>query len=69
MNTVTIELINNKAMQLLRDLEAMHIIKLREPEQKASIRLSDKYRGVLSKEDGIDLNKHIDQMRNEWNNS
>ncbi len=68
MNTITVELINSKAMQLLQDLEALHIIRLHETEVTPKIKLSDKYRGILSKEDGIDLNKHIDQMRSEWNN-
>lgn len=69
MNTVTIELINHRALQLLQDLEAMHIIKLHHPETKSKTKLSDKYRGILSKKDGKDLSKHINQMRSEWNNS
>jgi hypothetical protein len=31
-------------------------------------KLSDKYRGILSKAEGQKLNGHIKQMRNEWNN-
>lgn len=30
-------------------------------------RLSNKYRGILSKEQGQSLNEHIIGMRNEWN--
>ncbi len=30
-------------------------------------RLSEKYRGILSKEQGQSLNKHITEMRNELN--
>ncbi len=30
-------------------------------------KLSDKYRGIFSKEQGEELNKHIKQMREEWN--
>jgi|GEM_PF-6977770 len=33
---------------------------------KPKKRLSDKYRGVFSKEQGENLNKHIKQMREEW---
>lgn len=29
-------------------------------------RLSDKYRGILTKKQGENLNKHINQMREEW---
>jgi hypothetical protein len=28
--------------------------------------LSDKYRGILSKKQGKNLNEHIKQMREEW---
>jgi hypothetical protein len=31
------------------------------------MKLSDKYRGVLSKEQGQSLQAHIHEMRNEWN--
>ena len=33
---------------------------------KPKKRLSDKYRGILSKEQGENLNEHIKQMRDEW---
>jgi len=33
---------------------------------KGKKKLSDKYRGILSKEDGKELQQHITQMRNEW---
>ena len=32
------------------------------------MKLSDKYKGIISKEQGQDLNDHIKQMRSEWNN-
>ena len=64
-----VELINNKALQLLQDLEAKQIIKLHKSDNPTKNKLSDKYRGILSKEQGKDLNRHINQMRNEWNNS
>ncbi len=33
---------------------------------KSKKRLSDKYKGILSKKQGEELNKHIKQMREEW---
>ncbi len=69
MNTVTVELMNNRALILLQELEAQHIIRLHQSADIRKNKLSEKYRGVLSKKQGDDLNKHIDQMRNEWNNS
>lgn len=55
-------------MQLLQDLEAMNIIRLITDKPVSGQKLSDKYRGVLSKEDGKNLNEHINKMRDEWNN-
>ncbi len=70
MDTNHIELLHSKALQLLKDLEAMHIIKMHKViEQPKEQKLSEQYRGMLSKEEGIELNCHIDQMRNAWNNS
>ena len=33
------------------------------------IKLSNKYRGVFSKEDAISFNDHTQQMRKEWDNT
>ncbi len=33
---------------------------------KSKKRLSDKYRGILTKKQGENLNEHIKQMREEW---
>ena len=33
---------------------------------KPATRLSDKFRGVFSKEDAKNFNEHIKTMRNEW---
>jgi len=50
-------------------LEELHLIKvLKENFPSTKIKLSDKYRGILSKEKGQSLNEHIKEMRNEWNN-
>lgn len=69
MNTITLELMNTGVLQLLEDLEALHLIKIQRPVQEAKGKLSDKYRGTLTPEEGEDLNNHIQQMRSEWNNS
>ncbi len=35
---------------------------------KKKVKLSDKYRGILSKKQGESLHKHIAEMRSEWIN-
>ena len=68
-NTLLIQLTNNKAIKLIRELEELHLIKvLKENIMPAKIKLSDKYRGSISKTAGKNLSDHIMQMRNGWDN-
>lgn len=68
MDTMLIQLTNQKAAGLLHELEELKLIKV----LKANItfpdtKLSCKYKGIISKEQGQKLNEHIQQMRKEWN--
>jgi hypothetical protein len=68
METILIQLTNQKAAGLLHELEELNLIKvLKENKTIANLKLSDKYRGIISKEQGNSLNEHIKQMRSEWN--
>jgi hypothetical protein len=68
-NTMLIQVTNQKAVGLLHELEELRLIKvLKENFAPVKTRLSDKYKGIMSKEQGKNLNKHIKQMRSEWNN-
>ena len=66
-NTMLIELTNQKAIKLLRDLEDLNIIKVLKENITEKKKLSEKYRGSISKEEGLKLDKHIEDSRNEWN--
>lgn len=66
MDTVLIELTNQKAMRLLQELEELQLIKVLKKIISSLDKLSDKYRGIISKEEGRKLNEHIKQMRNEY---
>jgi len=62
-----IQLTHHKALELLHNLEELHLIKvLKENISSDRTKLSDKYRGTISKEQGKKLNAHVQQMRNEW---
>ena len=66
-NTLLIQVTNEKALGLLHQLEELNLIKvLKEDKPVNKPKLSDKYRGILTKEQGEDLNEHIKQMRSEW---
>lgn len=69
METMLIQLTNQKAAGLLHELEELKLIKvLRESRTTAKPKLSEKYKGIITKEQGQKLNEHIQQMRSEWNN-
>lgn len=69
MDTMLIQVTNQKAVGLLHELEELHLIKvLKENIAPVKTKLSDKYKGIISKEQGQSLNDHIKQMRSEWNN-
>jgi hypothetical protein len=69
-NTMLIQLTNEKAIGLLRELEELHLIKvLNEDITPPQIKLSDKYRGVFSKEDSLSFDEHTKTMRKEWGNT
>ena len=68
MDTMLIQLTNQKAAGLLHELEELKLIKvLKENITSSATKLSDKYKGIISKEQGQKLNEHIQQMRSEWN--
>ncbi|KQS24764.1 hypothetical protein [Dyadobacter sp. Leaf189] len=66
METYVVELTHDKALQLLRDLEALNVIRIHQNEERTAPGLSSKYRGTLTKEEGKALSKHISQTRSEW---
>lgn len=68
-NTFLIQVTNQKALRLLHELEELDLIKvLKEDSLTSKTNLSDKYKGIISKEQRQSLNQHIKQMRNEWSN-
>lgn len=65
--TLLIEITNEKAIGLLNELEELHLIKvLKKDAQPTKTRLSDKYRGVFTKEDAESFNQHTRNMREEY---
>lgn len=67
MKTVTVELRNNNALRLLKDLELANIIRVFDKDKKKEkTKLSESLRGAISKERAQELNEQLNQMRNEW---
>ena len=65
-NTMLIQLTNRKALKLLRDLEELQLIKVLKENITETKKLSDKYVGILTQEQGADLDRHIEESRNGW---
>ncbi len=64
-----IQVTNQRAIKLLHELEELNLIKvLKDNIVPTTSNLSEKYRGILSKEKGAELNEHVKQMRSEWEN-
>lgn len=68
MRIITIEIINEKALNLLKDLEQLKLIRLRKestPESKENLDWI-KYKGAMSKQSLEDIDKQLNELRNEW---
>lgn len=66
-NTMLMQVTNQKALRLLHELEELNLIKvLKEKLAPAKTKFSDKYKGIISKEQGQSLNEHIQEMGSEW---
>ena len=69
METVLVQINNNKAYRLLEDLEDLHILKVLKKSILPQQKLSEKYKGVFSEEDAKNFNEHTQTMRKEWDNT
>ncbi len=69
METILIQVNNNKAYKLLQDLEDLQIIKVLKKNIQPQAKLSEKYKGVFSQEDARNFNEYIQTTRKEWGNT
>jgi hypothetical protein len=68
METVLLQINNNKAYRLLEDLEDLHIIKVLKKSTQPTQKLSEKYAGKLPTDIANEMQNYVAQSRNEWNN-
>lgn len=68
MRTITIDIINEKALNLLRELELLKLIRLRKenPEEKPVPRDWLKYKGAMSKQPLNEIDQQLNELRSEW---
>jgi len=68
MRTITIDIINEKVLSLLRDLELLKLIRVRgeKPGEKAGRRDWTKYKGAMSKQPIAEIDEQLNELRSEW---
>ena len=66
METVVVQINNQKAHKLLEDLEDLNIIKIIKKNIQPAQRLSEKYAGKLPADVADELQNYVSQSRNEW---
>ncbi len=68
MDTIKVQLLNLKALPLLKQLEELNLIKLMDDSNPlvSSQKLSEQFRGKLSSKTVDALQKYVTQSRNEW---
>jgi hypothetical protein len=67
MQTLTIDILNSKALRLLQDLELLQLIHVRkEKKEPAVINSAAKYKGAMAKQPLTDIDKQLNELRNGW---
>jgi hypothetical protein len=69
MKTITIDILQDEALNLLKDLEAMNVIKLHEtPEGNYTQHIDaiKSYKGLMTKQSPEEIDKQLNDLRKEW---
>lgn len=68
MRTVTIDILKDGAVRLLRDMELLELIRVRSGKAVAmpTIDLVKKYKGAMTKQLPDDVDEQLNELRNEW---
>ena len=68
MQTVTIDIFNDKAIKLLQDLELLQLIRMRKEktQSKTVINWIAKYKGAITRQPLTDIDTQLNELRNAW---
>ena len=66
--TITIDILNDKAVKLLRDLELLQLIRVRSEKKLANVsgKTTHKYKGAMKKQPLIEVENQLNELRNAW---
>jgi hypothetical protein len=68
METVLLQITNQKAYKMLANLEELELIKVLKKNLEPQQKLSEKYAGKLPTEVADKLQEYVQKSRDEWNN-
>lgn len=66
MKTITIDIINEKAIKLLQDLENLKLIKLRTRQADVPADWQKKYKGAMTQQPLSEIDAQLNSLRQEW---
>ncbi len=66
MRTITIDIINEKALLLLKNLEMLKLIRLRKDKTEENPTTILNYKGAMSKQPLDAVDQQLNQLREEW---
>jgi hypothetical protein len=68
MRTVTVDILQDEALNLLKDLEALNVIRLHSTHKTGdkSQKLSEKYKGTMSRQTREEVDQQLNDLRKEW---
>ncbi len=67
MQTVTIDILNEKALVLLKNLEGLKLIRMRkEPDTQSNINWQSKYKGAMQKQPLDEIDAQFNELRDSW---
>jgi len=67
METVIVQINDNKEYKLLENLEELHILKVIKKSKKQTLSLSEKYAGKLTSKTADELQDYVNESREQWN--
>lgn len=69
MRTVTLDILNDKALNLLKDLELLKIIRVHRNKDSVNLKsdnLISKYKGAMTRQPIQEIDKQLKDLRSEW---
>jgi len=68
MQTLIIDIINDKALKLIQDMELLNLIRVRKGkvQQEEAINWTAKYKGAMQKQPLNEIDDQINDLRSSW---